>query len=146
MKKKKGFALLETIIVVNIIILLISLFAKQNFINIKKSKYYIIKDDILTLNYSEEELIKEVEINMSSNKELVKEIQKNGIYEELDLKFPYSKDKNLWIEIKNKEIFLIHKKDLNKKYRKLDLELISENENESVRLRPDRYLTTYTNK
>lgn len=144
MKKKKGFALLETIIVVNIIILLISLFAKQNFINIKKSKYYIIKDDILTLNYNEEELIKEVEINMSSNKELVKEIQEKGIYEELDLKFPYSKDENLWVEIKNKEIFLIHKKDLNKKYRKLYLEVISENE--GVRLKPDRYLTKYTNK
>jgi hypothetical protein len=48
--KKRGFALLETLIVINILIVLISLYAKQNFINLRKASFYTIKEDILTVN------------------------------------------------------------------------------------------------
>lgn len=141
-KKKRGFALLETLIVINILIVLISLYAKQNFVNLRKSKYYTIKDDIMTLNMEEEKLIKEGEIKISSDIELVTKLKENGVDEKI--KIISSKDINLWIEIYEKDIYMIHKSGSDKKYRKLEYDIVSEPM--KVNLSPTRYVTAYTNK
>ena len=78
-KNKKGFVLLEVLIVINILIVLISLYARQNLVNIRKAKYYTIKEDIMTLNIEEEQFIKESEIKISSDIELVTKLKENDI-------------------------------------------------------------------
>lgn len=141
-KNKKGFALLEVLIVINILIVLISLYARQNLVNIRKSKYYTIKEDIMTLNIEEEQFIKESEIKISSDIELITKLKENDIDEKIKIKS--SKNINLWIEIFEKEIYLIHKNGSNKKYRKLEYEIVEEPI--KVNIRPTRYVTAYTKK
>ena len=142
LKRKKGFILLETLIILNILIILISLYAKENFINLRKSKYYTIKEDIMTLTIEEEELIKEVEKNISLNMDIITKLKGNGVDEKIQL--TSSKDKDLLIEIFEKDIYLIHKNGLDKKYRKLEYNI--GNEGMKIKLRPTRYVTPYTNK
>ena len=55
-----------------------------------------------------------------------------------------SNDNNLYIELLDKDIYLIHKKNLERKYRKLEYEVVSEPE--KIKLIPTRYITAYTNK
>lgn len=141
-KRKRGFVLLETLIVINILMVLISLYTKQNFINLRKAKYYTIKEDIMTLNVDEEKLISEAEINISSDVELIMRLKENGADEKI--KIISAEDKKLWIEIFEKEIYLIHKNGLNKRYRKLEYEIVGEPM--KINLSPTRYVTAYTNK
>ena len=141
-KKKRGFALLETLIVISILIVLISLYAKQNFVNLRKSNYYGIKEDILTLNSEEEQLIKVAENKISLDIELMRKLEEEGIEEKII--YTSSNDNNLYIELLDKDIYLIHKKNLEKKYRKLEYEVVSEPE--MIKLIPTRYITAYTNK
>ena len=141
-KKKRGFALLETLIVISILIVLISLYAKQNFVNLRKSNYYGIKEDILTLNSEEEQLIKVAENKISLDIELMRKLEEEGIEEKII--YTSSNDNNLYIELLDKDIYLIHKKNLEKKYRKLEYEVVSEPE--KIKLIPTRYITSYTNK
>ncbi|SCJ54622.1 Uncharacterised protein [uncultured Clostridium sp.] len=141
-KNKKGFALLEVLIIVNILIVLISLYARQNLINIRKSKYYMVKEDIMTLTIEEEQFIKEAEINVSSDISLVTKLKENGVDESVNI--TSTNNKNLYIEILKKDIYLIHKKGSEKKYRKLEYEIVSEPI--KVDIRPTRYVTAYTNK
>ena len=117
-KKKRGFALLETLIVISILIVLISLYAKQNFVNLRKSNYYGIKEDILTLNSEEEQLIKVAENKISLDIELMRKLEEEGIEEKII--YTSSNDNNLYIELLDKDIYLIHKKNLERKYRKLE--------------------------
>lgn len=138
--KKRGFALLETLIVINILIVLISLYAKQNFINLRKASFYTIKEDILTLDNMEEQLINQVENDISLDMQLITKLKEDGVSEKV--KFVSENDKNLYIEIVDKEVYLIHKKGLDKKYRKLDYTILSESE---IKLSPTRYLTEYIN-
>lgn len=141
-KNKKGFALLEVLIVINILIVLISLYARQNLVNIRKSKYYIVKEDIMTLTIEEEQFIKESEIKISSDISLVTKLKENGVDE--SVKIISTDDTNLYIDILKKDIYLIRKKGSEKKYRKLEYEIISEPI--KVNIRPTRYVTAYTDK
>lgn len=141
-KKKRGFALLETLIVISILIVLISLYAKQNFVNLRKSNYYGIKEDILTLNSEEEQLIKVAENKISLDIELMRKLEEEGIEEKII--YTSSNDNNLYIELLDKDIYLIHKKNLERKYRKLEYEVVSEPE--KIKLIPTRYIIAYTNK
>lgn len=141
-KSKRGFALLEVLIVINILIVLISLYARQNIINIRKSKYYKVKEDIMTLDIEEEQFIKESEIKMASDISLITKLKENGVDE--SVKIVSINDTNLYIEILKKDIYLIHKKGLEKKYRKLEYEILSEPI--KVNIIPTRYVTAYTNK
>ena len=138
--KKRGFALLETLIVINILIVLISLYAKQNFINLRKASFYTIKEDILTLDNLEEQLINQVENDISLDMQLITKLKEDGVSEKV--KFVSENDKNLYIEIVDKEVYLIHKKGLDKKYRKLDYTILSDSK---IKLSPTRYLTEYIN-
>lgn len=138
--KKRGFALLETLIVINILIVLISLYAKQNFINLRKASFYTIKEDILTLDNMEEQLINQVENDISLDMQLITKLKEDGVSEKV--KFVSENDKNLYIEIVDKEVYLIHKKGLDKKYRKLDYTILSDSK---IKLSPTRYLTEYIN-
>lgn len=141
-KSKKGFALLEVLIVINILIVLISLYARQNLVNIRKSKYYMIKEDIMTLNIEEEQFINESEIKVSSDISLVTKLKENGVDE--SVKIISTNDTNLYIEIFKKDIYLIRKRGAEKKYRKLEYEIVSEPI--KVNIIPTRYVTAYTNK
>lgn len=141
-KNKKGFALLEVLIVINILIVLISLYARQNLVNIRKSKYYMVKEDIMTLTIEEEQLVKESETKVSSDISLVTKLKENGVDE--SVKIISTNDTNLYIEILKKDIYLIRKKGAEKKYRKLEYEIASEPI--KVNIRPTRYITEYTNK
>ena len=107
-KKKRGFALLETLIVISILIVLISLYAKQNFVNLRKSNYYGIKEDILTLNSEEEQLIKVAENKISLDIELMRKLEEEGIEEKII--YTSSNDNNLYIELLDKDIYLILRK------------------------------------
>ena len=68
--------MLETLIIVNLIMVLLLLFLNQNINSLRKARYYNIKDDVRTLTFNEEELIIEAvnsiyldEINFQKLKE-----------------------------------------------------------------------------
>lgn len=92
MNRKKGVVLIETLIIITIVMLIIVLFSKQNFINIKKSKYYFVKDDICTLSMEEEELIYECLRNIHSNEKLLKQLREDLSFKAIPFKYTYSKD------------------------------------------------------
>ena len=82
------------------------------------------------------------ENKISLDIELMRKLEEEGIEEKII--YTSSNDNNLYIELLDKDIYLIHKKNLEKKYRKLEYEVVSEPE--KIKLIPTRYITAYTNK
>lgn len=140
-KKKKGIILLETIVIINIIMLLIFLYSKQGLINIKKAKYFHIKDDIKTMSIDEEEVLLEVNKIINEDEQLLDKIVSERSFENVEFKHEYTKDSNYNV-INNKEnLYITHDNEYKKKYRKL--EIVINEESKTISLKPSTYVTSY---
>lgn len=133
--------MLETLIIVNLIMVLLLLFLNQNINSLRKARYYNIKDDVRTLTFNEEELIIEAVNSIYLDEINFQKLKENENFNGIDFKYIYSSDESLWIENNDETIYLIHQIGNKKKYRELYFELV---DNKSkILFKPSTYESIY---
>ena len=89
MKKKQGVVMLEVLLLLNVLLVLIVCNSKIITNNLSKLQLYQIKEDILTLNDLEYEILKEVQELAKNNDEIAQVIKNHK--EDLSIKYQYKK-------------------------------------------------------
>ncbi|MBQ5696688.1 MAG: hypothetical protein IIV48_08575, partial [Clostridium sp.] len=88
MKKKQGVVMLEVLLLLNVLLVLIVCNSKIITNNLSKLQLYQIKEDILTLNDLEYEILKEVQELAKNNDEIAQVIKNHK--EDLSIKYQYN--------------------------------------------------------
>jgi competence protein ComGC len=139
-KRKRGYILLEVLILLNVISLFIILNSKTIVENVTKARLYQINDDILTLRLDENNLIKEASLDINNNEEIYKNLIDSNKVTEVNYLYKYSKDSNLNIYIKEGKIFLIRKNKSGDLYRIMMHKVKKRGNKEEIIIIPTSYL------
>lgn len=144
MKKKQGVVMLEVLLLLNVLLVLIVCNSKIITNNLSKLQLYQIKEDILTLNDLEYEILKEVQELAKNNDEIAQVIKKHK--EDLSIKYQYnfSGNENLKFIIENGNIYLKQIFEGNiESIREIKMILIKNGEEEEVIFKPELYKVLY---
>lgn len=144
MKKKQGVVMLEVLLLLNVLLVLIVCNSKIITNNLSKLQLYQIKEDILTLNDLEYEILKEVQ-ELAKNDDEIAQVIKNH-KEDLSIKYQYnfSGNENLKFIIENGNIYLKEIFEGNiEGIREIKMILIKNGEEEEVIFKPELYKVLY---
>ena len=144
MKKKQGVVMLEVLLLLNVLLVLIVCNSKIITNNLSKIQLYQIKEDILTLNDLEYEILKEVQELAKNNDEIAQVIKNHK--EDLSIKYQYSfsRNENLKFIIENGNIYLKEIFEGNiEGIREIKMILIKNGEEEEVIFKPELYKVLY---
>lgn len=144
MKKKQGVVMLEVLLLLNVLLVLIVCNSKIITNNLSKIQLYQIKEDILTLNDLEYEILKEVQ-ELAKNDDEIAQVIKNH-KEDLSIKYQYSfsRNENLKFIIENGNIYLKEIFEGNiEGIREIKMILIKNGEEEEVIFKPELYKVLY---
>lgn len=144
MKKKQGVVMLEVLLLLNVLLVLIVCNSKIITNNLSKLQLYQIKEDILTLNDLEYEILKEVQ-ELAKNDDEIAQVIKNH-KEDLSIKYQYnfSGNENLKFIIENGNIYLKQIFEGNiESIREIKMILIKNGEEEEVIFKPELYKVLY---
>lgn len=144
MKKKQGVVMLEVLLLLNVLLVLIVCNSKIITNNLSKIQLYQIKEDILTLNDLEYEILKEVQELAKNNDEIAQVIKNHK--EDLSIKYQYnfSGNENLKFIIENGNIYLKQIFEGNiESIREIKMILIKNGEEEEVIFKPELYKVLY---
>lgn len=144
MKKKQGVVMLEVLLLLNVLLVLIVCNSKIITNNLSKLQLYQIKEDILTLNDLEYEILKEVQELAKNNDEIAQVIKNHK--EDLSIKYQYnfSGNENLKFIIENGNIYLKQIFEGNiESIREIKMILIKNGEEEEVIFKPELYKVLY---
>lgn len=144
MKKKQGVVMLEVLLLLNVLLVLIVCNSKIITNNLSKIQLYQIKEDILTLNDLEYEILKEVQ-ELAKNDDEIAQVIKNH-KEDLSIKYQYSfsGNENLKFIIENGNIYLKEIFEGNiEGIREIKMILIKNGEEEEVIFKPELYKVLY---
>lgn len=144
MKKKQGVVMLEVLLLLNVLLVLIVCNSKIITNNLSKLQLYQIKEDILTLNDLEYEILKEVQELAKNNDEIAQVIKNHK--EDLSIKYQYSfsGNENLKFIIENGNIYLKEIFEGNiEGIREIKMILIKNGEEEEVIFKPELYKVLY---
>ena len=144
MKKKQGVVMLEVLLLLNVLLVLIVCNSKIITNNLSKIQLYQIKEDILTLNDLEYEILKEVQELAKNNDEIAQVIKNHK--EDLSIKYQYnfSGNENLKFIIENGNIYLKEIFEGNiEGIREIKMILIKNGEEEEVIFKPELYKVLY---
>ncbi|MBQ5696023.1 MAG: hypothetical protein IIV48_05145 [Clostridium sp.] len=144
MKKKQGVVMLEVLLLLNVLLVLIVCNSKIITNNLSKIQLYQIKEDILTLNDLEYEILKEVQ-ELAKNDDEIAQVIKNH-KEDLSIKYQYnfSGNENLKFIIENGNIYLKQIFEGNiESIREIKMILIKNGEEEEVIFKPELYKVLY---
>lgn len=144
MKKKQGVVMLEVLLLLNVLLVLIVCNSKIITNNLSKLQLYQIKEDILTLNDLEYEILKEVQELAKNNDEIAQVIKNHK--EDLSIKYQYnfSGNENLKFIIENGNIYLKQIFEGNiEGIREIKMILIKNGEEEEVIFKPELYKVLY---
>ena len=144
MKKKQGVVMLEVLLLLNVLLVLIVCNSKIITNNLSKLQFYQIKEDILTLNDLEYEILKEVQELAKNNDEIAQVIKNHK--EDLSIKYQYnfSGNENLKFIIENGNIYLKQIFEGNiESIREIKMILIKNGEEEEVIFKPELYKVLY---
>ena len=144
MKKKQGVVMLEVLLLLNVLLVLIVCNSKIITNNLSKLQLYQIKEDILTLNDLEYEILKEVQ-ELAKNDDEIAQVIKNH-KEDLSIKYQYSfsGNENLKFIIENGNIYLKEIFEGNiESIREIKMILIKNGEEEEVIFKPELYKVLY---
>ena len=144
MKKKQGVVMLEVLLLLNVLLVLIVCNSKIITNNLSKIQLYQIKEDILTLNDLEYEILKEVQ-ELAKNDDEIAQVIKNH-KEDLSIKYQYSfsGNENLKFIIENGNIYLKEMFEGNiEGIREIKMILIKNGEEEEVIFKPELYKVLY---
>ena len=144
MKKKQGVVMLEVLLLLNVLLVLIVCNSKIITNNLSKLQLYQIKEDILTLNDLEYEILKEVQ-ELAKNDDEIAQVIKNH-KEELSIKYQYSfsGNENLKFIIENGNIYLKEIFEGNiEGIREIKMILIKNGEEEEGIFKPELYKVLY---
>lgn len=144
MKKKQGVVMVEVLLLLNVLLVLIVCNSKIITNNLSKLQLYQIKEDILTLNDLEYEILKEVQELAKNNDEIAQVIKKHK--EDLSIKYQYnfSGNENLKFIIENGNIYLKQIFEGNiESIREIKMILIKNGEEEEVIFKPELYKVLY---
>ena len=140
MKKKQGVVMLEVLLLLNVLLVLIVCNSKIITNNLSKLQLYQIKEDILTLNDLEYEILKEVQ-ELAKNDDEIAQVIKNH-KEDLSIKYQYnfSGNENLKFIIEKGKIYLKQILEGNfESIREIKMILIKNGEEEEVIFKPELY-------
>ena len=144
MKKKQGVVMLEVLLLLNVLLVLIVCNSKIITNNLSKIQLYQIKEDILTLNDLEYEILKEVQELAKNNDEIAQVIKNHK--EDLSIKYQYSfsGNENLKFIIENGNIYLKQIFEGNiESIREIKMILIKNGEEDEVIFKPELYKVLY---
>ena len=144
MKKKQGVVMVEVLLLLNVLLVLIVCNSKIITNNLSKLQLYQIKEDILTLNDLEYEILKEVQELAKNNDEIAQVIKNHK--EDLSIKYKYSfsGNENLKFIIENGNIYLKEIFEGNiEGIREIKMILIKNGEEEEVIFKPELYKVLY---
>ena len=144
MKKKQGVVMLEVLLLLNVLLVLIVCNSKIITNNLSKLQLYQIKEDILTLNDLEYEILKEVQ-ELAKNDDEIAQVIKNH-KEDLSIKYQYnfSGNENLKFIIENGNMYLKQIFEGNiESIREIKMILIKNGEEEEVIFKPELYKVLY---
>ena len=144
MKKKQGVVMLEVLLLLKVLLVLIVCNSKIITNNLSKLQLYQIKEDILTLNDLEYEILKEVQ-ELAKNDDEIAQVIKNH-KEDLSIKYQYSfsGNENLKFIIENGNIYLKEIFEGNiEGIREIKMILIKNGEEEEVIFKPELYKVLY---
>ena len=144
MKKKQGVVMLEVLLLLNVLLVLIVCNSKIITNNLSKLQLYQIKEDILTLNDLEYEILKEVQELAKNNDEIALVIKNHK--EDLSIKYQYnfSGNENLKFIIENGNFYLKEIFEGNiEGIREIKMILIKNGEEEEVIFKPELYKVLY---
>lgn len=144
MKKKQGVVMVEVLLLLNVLLVLIVCNSKIITNNLSKIQLYQIKEDILTLNDLEYEILKEVQELAKNNDEIAQVIKNHK--EDLSIKYQYnfSGNENLKFIIENGNIYLKQIFEGNiESIREIKMILIKNGEEEEVIFKPELYKVLY---
>lgn len=136
--------MLEVLLLLNVLLVLIVCNSKIITNNLSKLQLYQIKEDILTLNDLEYEILKEVQELAKNNDEIAQVIKKHK--EDLSIKYQYnfSGNENLKFIIENGNIYLKQIFEGNiESIREIKMILIKNGEEEEVIFKPELYKVLY---
>lgn len=136
--------MLEVLLLLNVLLVLIVCNSKIITNNLSKIQLYQIKEDILTLNDLEYEILKEVQELAKNNDEIAQVIKNHK--EDLSIKYQYnfSGNENLKFIIENGNIYLKEIFEGNiEGIREIKMILIKNGEEEEVIFKPELYKVLY---
>ena len=136
--------MLEVLLLLNVLLVLIVCNSKIITNNLSKLQLYQIKEDILTLNDLEYEILKEVQELAKNNDEIAQVIKNHK--EDLSIKYQYSfsGNENLKFIIENGNIYLKEIFEGNiEGIREIKMILIKNGEEEEVIFKPELYKVLY---
>lgn len=136
--------MLEVLLLLNVLLVLIVCNSKIITNNLSKIQLYQIKEDILTLNDLEYEILKEVQ-ELAKNDDEIAQVIKNH-KEDLSIKYQYSfsGNENLKFIIENGNIYLKEIFEGNiEGIREIKMILIKNGEEEEVIFKPELYKVLY---
>lgn len=136
--------MLEVLLLLNVLLVLIVCNSKIITNNLSKLQLYQIKEDILTLNDLEYEILKEVQ-ELAKNDDEIAQVIKNH-KEDLSIKYQYSfsGNENLKFIIENGNIYLKQIFEGNiESIREIKMILIKNGEEEEVIFKPELYKVLY---
>ena len=136
--------MLEVLLLLNVLLVLIVCNSKIITNNLSKLQLYQIKEDILTLNDLEYEILKEVQ-ELAKNDDEIAQVIKNH-KEDLSIKYQYSfsGNENLKFIIENGNIYLKEIFEGNiESIREIKMILIKNGEEEEVIFKPELYKVLY---
>lgn len=136
--------MLEVLLLLNVLLVLIVCNSKIITNNLSKLQLYQIKEDILTLNDLEYEILKEVQELAKNNDEIAQVIKNHK--EDLSIKYQYnfSGNENLKFIIENGNIYLKQIFEGNiESIREIKMILIKNGEEEEVIFKPELYKVLY---
>ena len=136
--------MLEVLLLLNVLLVLIVCNSKIITNNLSKIQLYQIKEDILTLNDLEYEILKEVQELAKNNDEIAQVIKNHK--EDLSIKYQYSfsGNENLKFIIENGNIYLKQIFEGNiESIREIKMILIKNGEEEEVIFKPELYKVLY---
>lgn len=140
LNKKKGVIMLEVLLILNLLIVIIMYSSKVVAINYKKLEVSDIKEDVKTISEEENELLKEVLIEIMENNEVKEKFYKYKEDKNINYEKSYSKNNDIKLLIRASEIYIEKQTDrVNPVIRKVDIKVIDEEDDTKIVFIPTTY-------
>lgn len=140
LNKRNGVIMLEVLLILNLLLIIIMYSSKIVAINYRKLEVSDIKEDVKTISEEENELLKEVLIEIMGNDEIKEKFYKCKEDKNINYERVYSKNNDIKLLIKNSKIYIEKQTNrINPIIRIVDMKIIDEEDDTKIVFIPTTY-------